>query len=351
MTVANRAIGGPINIWNDHSDAISQRDCGWIQLFAQDNQEAADLHVQAYRIAEALSVPVMVCMDGFILTHAVEQVDVPEVDQVVQFLPSYQPQTKLDPASPITIGAMVGPEAFTEVKYLQHLKQYHALKLIPQVQKEFHQIFGRNSGGLIHSYRIDGAETVIVAMGSILGTLKDTVDLRRKAGEKIGVLGITAFRPFPFQQVGEILREVKRIVCVEKAFSLGIGGVLASHCREALSRIGVTLAAWDNTPDGKETTLTSGAAVSPIRDYEIVAGLGGRDITIASLQRVLDQVQTDKLGHLTFLDLKSELVYPRNPELAAVVSGNPVKHTIFPPGTQTEAKKAGKENDESDFFA
>lgn len=182
MTVANRAIGGPINIWNDHSDTMSQRESGWLQLFAENNQEASDLHVQAFRIAEELSVPVMVCMDGFILTHAVEQVDVPEKEQVEKFLPPYTPRVVLDPADPITIGAMVGPEAFTEVKYLQHVKQLQALELIPKVQAEFKNIFGRDSGGLVRPYRIEDAETVIVAMGSVLGTIKDVVDQRREAG-------------------------------------------------------------------------------------------------------------------------------------------------------------------------
>src|SRR5690242_13644824 len=123
MTVANRAIGAPINIWNDHSDSMSMRDSGWIQLFARSNQEAVDLHVQAFRLAETLSVPVMVCMDGFVLTHAFEEVDLPDQELVDGFLPRFVPQQSLDPSDPVTIGAMVGPEAFAEVKYLMHSKQ------------------------------------------------------------------------------------------------------------------------------------------------------------------------------------------------------------------------------------
>src|SRR5450759_3598110 len=117
MTVANRAIGAPINIWNDHSDAMSQRDSGWIQLYAETNQEAVDLHIQAFRLAEELSLPVMVCMDGFILTHAYERIDLPTQEQVDAFLPPFEPQQVLDPDHPMSIGAMVGPEAFTEVRY------------------------------------------------------------------------------------------------------------------------------------------------------------------------------------------------------------------------------------------
>ena len=137
MTLANRAIGAPINIWNDHSDAMAARDAGWIQLFAETNQEAADLHVLAFRLAEELSLPVMVCMDGFILTHAVEGIDVPDQRDVDAFLPSYEPRQVLDPAHPISIGAMVGPEAFTEVRYLSHLRQLDALDLIPVLASQF----------------------------------------------------------------------------------------------------------------------------------------------------------------------------------------------------------------------
>ena len=137
MTVANRAIGAPINIWNDHSDAMSMRDSGWIQLYAESNQEAVDLHVQAYRLAESLSVPVMVCMDGFVLTHAFEEVDLPTQEQVDAFLPPFLPQQQLDPDDPVTIGAMVGPEAFAEVKYLMHAKQVAALDEIPVIAADF----------------------------------------------------------------------------------------------------------------------------------------------------------------------------------------------------------------------
>src|SRR6188768_598155 len=167
MTVANRAIGAPINIWNDHTDAMSQRDCGWIQLFAETNQEALDLHIQAFRLGEELSLPVMVCMDGFILTHAYERVDVPAQAEVDAFLPPYEPRQVLDPADPVSIGAMVGPEAFTEVRYLSHHKQLRALTLIPKLADEFETRFGRRSGGLIREYRIDGAETIVVALGSV----------------------------------------------------------------------------------------------------------------------------------------------------------------------------------------
>src|SRR5450755_345453 len=217
MTVANRAIGAPINIWNDHSDSMSQRDCGWIQLYAETNQEAADLHIQAFRLAEQLSTPVMVCMDGFILTHAVERVDVPDQAAVDAFLPPFQPRQLLDPAEPISIGAMVGPEAFMEVKYLAHAKQMRALELIPAIAADFQTAFGRDSGGLIRSYRAQDAETVVVALGSVLGTIKDTIDELREDGVSIGAVGISSFRPFPLEAMRAALAHAQRVVVLEKA--------------------------------------------------------------------------------------------------------------------------------------
>ena len=182
MTIGNRAIGAPINIWNDHSDSMSMRDAGWIQLFAETNQEALDLHIQAFRLAEELSCPVMVCMDGFILTHAVERVDMPTQAQVDAYLPPFEPRQVLDPAEPVTIGAMVGPEAFTEVRYLAHHKQLKALTLIPQLAAQFEAQFGRKSGGLIRPYRTEGAETIVVALGSVNGTVQEVVDDMRADG-------------------------------------------------------------------------------------------------------------------------------------------------------------------------
>ena len=189
MTLANRAVGAPINIWNDHSDAMAARDAGWIQLFAETIQEAADLHIQAFRLAEELSVPVMVCMDGFILTHATERVDLPSQEQVDAFLPAYEPRQVLDPAEPYSIGAMVGPEAFEEVRYLAHARQLTALDRIGELGAEFAEAFGRDSGGLVHPYRSADADVVVVAMGSVLGTIKDVVDAQRDAGHRIGAVG------------------------------------------------------------------------------------------------------------------------------------------------------------------
>ena len=187
MTLANRAIGAPINIWNDHSDAMAVRDAGWVQLFAADNQQAADLHVVGFRLAEELSVPVMVCMDGFVLTHATEAVDVPEQDQVARYLPAYEPRQVLDPDHPMTIGAMVGPDAYEEVRYLAHARMLEALELVPALSHEFEDVFGRAPGSLVSPHRLHGARVAIVAMGSVLGTLAEAVDTLRLTDGRVGV--------------------------------------------------------------------------------------------------------------------------------------------------------------------
>jgi pyruvate ferredoxin oxidoreductase alpha subunit len=283
MTVANRAIGAPINIWNDHSDAMSQRDCGWIQLYAETNQEAMDLHVQAFRIAEEVSLPVMVCMDGFVLTHAHERLEIPAAADVREFLPPFEPRQVLDPADPVSIGAMVGPEAFTEVRFLAHARQLQALALVPQVAAEFAARFGRSSGGLMRPYRTEDADTIVVALGSVLGTIKDTIDELRDDGMRIGALGITSFRPFPLDAVRTALEGAKRVVVLERALAVGIGGIVSANVRMALSGV-------------------------QLRGYTVIAGLGGRAITRKSLHELFRAAGRDALEPLTFLDLDADLV-------------------------------------------
>jgi pyruvate ferredoxin oxidoreductase alpha subunit len=283
MTLANRAIGAPINIWNDHSDAMAVRDSGWIQLFAETNQEAADLHIQAFRLAEELSLPVMVCMDGFILTHAIEQVDLPSQEQVDAFLPPYEPRQVLDPDDPVSIGAMVGPEAFEEVRYLAHLRQIQALDSIPAIASEFAEQFGRDSGGLLHRYRCEDATTIVVALGSVLGTIKDVIDELRGEGVRIGVVGITSFRPFPGDAVRDALQSADRIVVVEKAFSVGFGGVLSTDVAMSLT------------------------GLAP-RVSTIVAGLGGRPILGSSLRAQFEAASRGEMDQLVFLDLDHTLI-------------------------------------------
>jgi pyruvate ferredoxin oxidoreductase alpha subunit len=284
MTVANRAIGAPINIWNDHSDSMSQRDSGWIQLYVESNQEAIDVHVQAFRLAEQLSLPVMVCMDGFILTHAYERVELPTSGQVDGFLPPFEPRQVLDPVAPVTIGAMVGPEAFTEVKYLAHHKQMQALDLIPEIAASFEQSFGRASGGLLHRYRSHDAETIVVALGSVLGTIEDVVDELRAQGVRIGCVGIKAFRPWPRAEVREALANAARVIVLEKALAIGIGGIVSQNVHSAL--------------EGTDARI-----------HTAIAGLGGRAITKASLHGLFADAIADRLDQsITFVDLDRGLV-------------------------------------------
>ena len=288
MTIGNRAIGAPINIWNDHSDSMALRDAGWIQLFAETNQEAADLHIQAFLLAEELSCPVMVCVDGFILTHAYDRVDIPGQAEVDAYLPPFEPVQVMDCSDPVSIGAMVGPEAFFEVRYLQHHKQQRALELIPQLAGEFKKQFGRDSGGLIRSYRCEDAETVVVALGSLVGTVKDAVDEARAGGHRIGVVSICSFRPFPLKEMRAALGRAKRVVVLEKCMAVGIGGIVSDGVRKSLSGI-------------------------QLKGYTVIAGLGGRAITRQSLLALFGRALRDELDELNFLDLDWDII---NRELA-----------------------------------
>jgi pyruvate ferredoxin oxidoreductase alpha subunit len=285
MTLGNRAIGAPINIWNDHSDAMSMRDAGWMQLFAETNQESVDLHIQAFRLAEELSMPVMVCVDGFILTHAVERVDIPDQAAVDAFLPPYEPVQVLDPADPMSIGAMVGPDAFTEVRFLQHYKQNLALRLLPQFAAEFKARFGRDSGGLLRTYRAGDAELLVIAMGSVNGTIKDTIDEMRAEGLRIGLVTLVSFRPFPTQALRDVLVGTKHVVVVEKSFAIGMGGQLANNVDLALRNM----------------------SMAP-QVHSAVAGLGGRPITRPSLRKLFRQALVQPWEGIHFLDLSEEIV-------------------------------------------
>ena len=283
MTVGNRAIGAPINIWNDQSDSMSMRDAGWIQLFAESNQQAVDLHIQAFQIAETLSLPVMVCMDGFILTHAFERIDIPSQEQVDRFLPAFEPRQVLDPSEPISMGAMVGPEAFTEVRYLAHYKQMQALDLIPRVAAEFRDVFGRESGGLIGSYGAQNAETVVVTLGSVIGTIQEVIDEMRADGNSIGAVTLRSFRPFPHDALKEAIGGAKRVVVIEKALAVGMGGIVSNNVH-----------------------MTLHGSTVPI--YSVIAGLGGRPITRRSLHELFRKAMADDLDQTHFLDIKYDIV-------------------------------------------
>jgi pyruvate ferredoxin oxidoreductase alpha subunit len=304
MTVANRAIGAPINIWNDHSDSLSQRDSGWIQLYVESNQEAVDMHIQAFRIAEELSLPVMVCMDGFVLTHAVERMDIPDQEKVDEFLPPYSPRQVLDPDAPVTIGAMVGPEAFTEVRYLAHAKHIEGLSVIEKVGEEFKNIFGRDSGGLVSCYRCEDADIRILAMGAAVGTIKDTVDELREAGIKVGVVSLKCYRPFPVKAVREALAGAKTVLVVDRALGAGSGGVVMMD---------VVCAVRDMALDVRS----------------VIAGLGGRAITKASVAKIVRAAAEGVLADTTFMDLDEDLVRRQLEREAATRLSGPLPEAII----------------------
>jgi pyruvate ferredoxin oxidoreductase alpha subunit len=304
MTIGNRAIGAPINIWNDHSDSMSMRDAGWIQLFAETNQEAADLHIQAFRLAEELSCPVMVCMDGFILTHAYDRIDLATQEQVDSWLPRYEPRQVLDPADPVSIGAMVGPDAFAEVRYLAHNKQLRALQRIPVISREFGEAFGRQSGGLLRTYHTEGAETIVVALGSVNGTIQESVDALRADGVSIGSISIGSYRPFPLEEVQKALADAKRVVVLEKSLAVGLGGMLATDVQMAL-------------------------ASRPKRVYTVIAGLGGRAITKSSLVELFLKARRDALESVTFLDLNWDAIHRELARETTVRRSGPTAENIL----------------------
>jgi pyruvate ferredoxin oxidoreductase alpha subunit len=280
MTLGNRTIGAPINIWNDHSDAMAARDTGWIMLFAETNQEALDLHIQAFKIAEKMKSPIMVCVDGFVLTHAYDQVDIPFQKEVDEFLPPYDPHISLDVDKPMAIGTMVSPEYFTEVKYLAHRRQIDSIGVIEHVSKEFKNKFGRNSGGLLHEYNTADAEVIIVAMGSVNGTIKDVTDELNSNGGKFGVVSLTCFRPLPVDAIRKSLKNAKKVIVIEKAFAVGIGGILSREVELAMMGTNVEI-------------------------VSAVTGLGGRSITKSMLTDCFLQKNHEKN---IFLGLKEDTI-------------------------------------------
>jgi pyruvate ferredoxin oxidoreductase alpha subunit len=284
MTCANRAVSAPINIWNDQQDAVSLRDAGWIQLFVEDNQEALDTHIQAFRIAEDLMIPVMVCMDGYVLTHTLEPVDLPEQEEVDRYLPPYEPTYKLDPDDPFTMGAMVGPDAYMETRYHVHMDMMEARSVIAKAANEFAEIFGRHRGGLVESYEIGDADVVLVSMGSVLGTMRDAVDELREEGIKVGILKVRCFRPFPKDAVHDAIKEAQTVGVIEKDISLGLEGTLCSEMRAAFC--------------GEESPEIS----------SFIMGLGGRDITIDDIKQVARDLAANPACRVEFRTLRDDLM-------------------------------------------
>ncbi len=285
MTCANRAISAPLSTWNDQQDSMAVRDAGWIQLHAEDNQEASDLHVQAFKIAERTFLPVMVCMDGFILTHAFEPVDIPEQKEVDDFLPTFKPRHIVDPRWPRGIGLFADPRFYMETRYILHRALEKSEETIKEVSSEFAKTFGRESGGFIKAYKLEEADVVVISMGSVVGTIKELIDQLEEEGKKVGLLQICSYRPFPRHEVYRALKDKMNIVVLEKCISLGRGGILASDVRWSFPRA-----------EKKDRDISS-----------FVAGLGGRNISIDDLRYMVEKVEKEPV-EFEFLGLKEELI-------------------------------------------
>jgi pyruvate ferredoxin oxidoreductase alpha subunit len=285
LTCANRAISAPLSIWNDQQDSMALRDAGWIQLHAEDNQEAADLHIQAFKIAEQTFLPVMVCMDGFILTHAFEAVDIPDPKQVDEFLPPFKPKHIVDPNYPRGIGLFADPRFYMETRYILHRAMEKSESVIKEVSADFKKAFGRDSGGFIKTYKLKDADLVIVSMGSVVGTVKEMIDQLEEEGKKVGLLQICSYRPFPRYEVYDALKDKMNIVVLEKSISLGRGGILASDIRWSFPRA-----------EKKDRNISS-----------FIAGLGGRNIPMDDLRYMVEKVEKEPV-EIEFLGLKKELI-------------------------------------------
>lgn len=271
MTVANRAISAPINIWNDHSDIMAMRDAGAIMLFAENHQEAIDQHVVAYKVAEALSLPVFINVDGFIMTHSYESCEIPTPTQIAKFLPAYKAKAGefLDPNNPVTMGVFAGPQHYAGFRQELQKDLLSSIKFIKQEYKKWKNIFpvdkkeklSRINNGLFEYYGSKNAKTVLVALGSICGTIKQVIDnLDEK--NSVALLKINCYRPFPAKEIKNIARGAQRLIILDKAYALGSSAPLYTDLATALY--------------GEKIKLESH-----------VIGLGGEDITEKQIAKII----------------------------------------------------------------
>ncbi|MFX1520432.1 MAG: pyruvate ferredoxin oxidoreductase [Promethearchaeota archaeon] len=275
MTVVNRALSGPISIWCDHNDAMLARDSGWIQWFVEDCQEAYDSTIQAFRVGEdrRVSLPVMVCLDGFILSHSIEPVEIiePTTDKktIDGFLPRRDPLYRLDIDAPIAVGTCAFPEYYMDIKKAQNEAMRNAKDVMKEVVEEFGDRWGRYYP-IIEPYKMDDAEAALVTMGSFTGTAKATVDEMREEGERVGLVKLRCFRPFPIEEMRIALRDVQACGVVDRAVSFGSFAPSYAETSSAM-----------NT--GREGPL--------LRNF--IAGLGGRDVTVADFKKMYDLLYDD----------------------------------------------------------
>jgi pyruvate ferredoxin oxidoreductase alpha subunit len=272
MAVANRAMSAPISIWNDHSDAVSARDQGWIQLWVESSQEALDSVIQGYLISESKNVfmPLMVNFDGFTLSHVFEPVDVPGQAAVDKFLPKFRPMHVLDTKKPITMGPIGFPNTFMHFKEQQQQAMLNALGEIKRANTAFGNAFGRRYGdGLLELYRMKDADYAVIGMGTLCGTARVAVDSLREKGKKVGLIKVRSLRPFPEKQLQDAMKGLKAAAVVDRHISLGQEGPLFTDIRSAI---------YCND--------------LPVNGY--IAGLGGRDITLKHFEKVFSDLGKGK---------------------------------------------------------
>lgn len=276
LALVNRALSGPININCDHSDSMGARDSGWIQLYAESNQEVYDNFVMAYRIAEHKDVrlPIMVCQDGFITSHAVQNMELLEDEQVKEFVGEYEPEHYLlNPKEPMAVGPYAVSNYYMETKFGQVQAMKNVKRVAVQVMDEFAKMSGRQYG-LFEEYRLEDAEYAIVIIGSAAGTAKDAIDRLREEGRKVGLLKIRFFRPFPGEEIAKALSKVKVIGIMDRAESFSThGGPLGSETLAALHRAGNTA-----------------------KTVEYMYGLGGRDIKVEDFWHIFDELEEVQNG-------------------------------------------------------
>jgi len=283
MSIANRAMGAPLSIWNDQQDSMSLRDAGWLQFYAEDNQEAADLHYLAYKVAEdpKIQLPAFVCFDGFILSHTYEPVDMITQEDADKFLPKFAPSERLDAADPVSFGMYATPDYYLEFRYEMDTALKQARDVIRNTGTEFGSLFGRDYSTMVEGYRLEDAETAIVTVGSLCGTVKDAIDEMRAEGKKVGLLKIRVFRPFPTEEVAKALAHVNRVAVLDKNISLGAKGAVALEVKDALYGSGIA-----------------------VKDF--VLGLGGRDVRKRNIREIVTQTE-NRQGDL-FYGLRRELI-------------------------------------------
>ena len=281
MVIANRALSAPLNIWNDQSDSMAQRDTSWLQLYAESVQEAVDLIAQAYRVAESgdVMLPVMVCMDGYVLTHIYEPTLIPEQAKIDEFLPPFKPEYILDPEKPMTFGAYATPNDYMEFKWEQQKAMENAKRHIVQINTEYKELIGRGYGnGLIELYHMENAKIAIVAIGSICGTLKEAIDRM----EDVGLVRIRAYRPFPAEELRDAFRDIEIVAVIDRAFSYGCEGPVFSEVRSALYTL-------------KDRPLMC----------NFIVGLGGRDTRVGDIFELVKKAKESSEGEVTWFNLKA----------------------------------------------